>query len=91
MVLQFVLLLWAAVYLTNRFSTHRQAPARGWSDQQILGVMIYTLLAIGVASTTYQLAMLRVYALLSDRYSWTDFIDVANGHDAFVLRSEWVP
>jgi hypothetical protein len=89
MVLQFVLLLWAAVYLTNRFSTHREAPARGWSDEQILGVMIYTLLAIGVASTIYQLAMLRVYALLSDRYSWTDFIDVANGHDAFVLRSAY--
>jgi hypothetical protein len=89
MILQFVLLLWAAVYLTNRFSTHREAPAKGWSDQQMLGAMLYVLLAIGVASTVYQLGMLRVYALLSDWHQWTDFIDVASGDDAYALRSAY--
>lgn len=89
MILQFVLLLWAAVYLTNRFLTHREAPARGWSDQQMIGAMLYTLLAIGVASTVYQLGILRVYPLLSDQHHWTDFIDVANGDDAFAVRSAY--
>ena len=89
MVLQFVLLLWAAVYLTNRFSTHREAPARGWSDEQMLGAMLYVLLAIGVASTVYGMAILRVYPLLSDRHHWTDFIDVASGEDAFAVRSAY--
>ena len=61
MVLQFVLLLWAAVYLTNRFPVRREAPARGLSDQQLLGATLYLFLAIGGASTLYQLGMLRVY------------------------------
>ena len=87
MVLQFVLLLWAAVYLTNRVSTRREAPAKGWSDEQMLGAMLYTLMAIGVVSTVYQLSILRVYPLLSDRHNWTDFIDIANGDDAFAVRS----
>jgi hypothetical protein len=89
MVLQFVLLLWAADYLTNRYSTHREAPPRGWSDQQMLGAMLYTLMAIGVASTVYQLGILRVYPLLSDRHNWTDFIDVASGADAFAVRTAY--
>jgi hypothetical protein len=94
LVLQFVLLLWTAVYLTNRFSAHRE-PQKGWSDQQILGAILYMLLAIGVASTVYQLGMLRVYALLSDRYHWTDIIAVGNGivvakgDEAFALRSAY--
>lgn len=90
MILQFVLLLWAAVYLTNRFTTHRESPARGLSDQQLLDAALYVLLAIGGASTLYQLGMLRVYTLLSDRYHWTDFMHLANGRDAFALRSAYV-
>jgi hypothetical protein len=89
MLLQFVLLLWAAVYLADRFSTHREAPARGWSDQQMLGALLYTLLAIGGASALYGLGIVRVYPLLSDRYHWTDFIDVASGDDAFAVRSAY--
>ena len=89
MVLQFVLLLWAAVYLTNRFSAHREAPARGLSDQHLVDATLYMLLVIGGASTLYQLGMLRVYPLLSDRYHWTDFMRLANGDEAFALRSAY--
>ncbi len=89
MILQFVLLLWAAIYLTNRLTTHREAPARGLSDQQLLDVTVYLLLAIGGASTLYQLGILRVYTVLSERYHWTDFIQLANGEDTFALRSAY--
>jgi len=89
MVLQFVLLLWGAVYLTDRFSIHRETPAMGLSDQQLFDATLYLLLAIGCASSLYQLGMLRVYAPLSDRYHWTDFIQVANGDDSFALRSAY--
>jgi len=89
MVLQFVLLLWAAIYLTNRFSAHREAPARGLSDQQLFDATLYLLLAIGGASILYQLGMLRVYTLLSDRYHWTDFMQLANGDETFALRSAY--
>lgn len=89
MVLQFVLLLWAAVYLTNRFSVHRESPARGLSDPQLFDATLYLLLAIGSASTLYQLGMLRVYAFLSDRYHWTDFMQLANGDETFALRSAY--
>jgi hypothetical protein len=89
MVLQFVLLLWTTVYLTNRFSAHREAPARGLSDQQLFDATLYLLLAIGGASTLYQLGMLRVYTLLSDRYHWTDFMQLANGDETFALRSAY--
>jgi hypothetical protein len=89
MILQFVLLLWAAVYLTDRFSTHREAPARGLSDQQLFDATLYLLLAIGGASTLYQLGMLRVYALLSERHHWTDFMQLANGDDTFAVRSAY--
>ena len=89
MILQFVLLLWAAVYLTNRFTTHREAPARGLSDEQLLDAVLYLCLAVGVASTLYQLGMLRVYTLLSDRNHWTDYIYRAGGHEAFALRTAY--
>lgn len=89
MILQFVLLLWAAVYLTNRFTTHREIPGRGLSDQQLLDAALCLLLAIGGASTLYQLGMLRVYALLRDQHHWTDFMQLANGHETFALRDAY--
>ncbi len=89
LVLQFVLLLWAAVYLTNRFSTPREAPARGWSDRQFINAILYMLLAIGGASTLYQFGMLRVYTLLSERHHWTDFMQLANGDETFAIRSAY--
>ena len=84
-----VLLLWAAVYLTNRFSAHRESPVRGLSDQQLFNAVLYLLLAIGGASTLYQLGMLRVYSVLSDRYHWTDFMQLASGDETFALRSAY--
>ena len=89
MILQFVLLLWAAIYLTNRFTTHREAPARGFSDQQLLDAALCVLLAIGGASTLYQLGMLRVYALLRDEHHWTDFMQLADGHETYALRDAY--
>jgi hypothetical protein len=44
------------------------------------------LLVIGGASSLYQLSMLRVYTFLSERYHWTDFMQLANGGDAYFLR-----
>ena len=55
----------------------------------MLDVTVYLLLAIGGASTLYQLGILRVYTVLSERYHWTDFIQLANGEDTFALRSAY--
>ncbi len=89
MVMQFPLLLWAAVYLANRVTTHRERPARGLSDQQLLSVALVVLLAIGGASSIYQLGMLRAYTLLSDEYHWVDYLHLASGRDTFFIRSTY--
>jgi hypothetical protein len=88
MVLQFVLLLWAAVYLANRVVTHRPS-ARGLTDQKLLDTALIVLLAIGATSSLYQLCRLRVYALLRDRNHWQNYLQMANGEDAFALRSAY--
>jgi hypothetical protein len=88
MVLQFVLLLWAAVDLANRVVTHRPS-ARGLTDQKLLDAALIVLLAIGATSSVYQLCRLRVYALLSDRNHWQNYLQMANGEDAFALRSAY--
>ena len=88
MVLQFVLLLWTAVYLTNRVTT-RRPPAKGLTDRKLLDAILVMLLAVGAASTVYQLCRLRVYALLSDRNHWQNYLQMANGNNAFSLRSAY--
>jgi hypothetical protein len=85
MVLQFVLLLWVAIYLADRLTTHRPR-ATGPTDQKLFDATLVMLLVIGGASSLYQLSMLRVYTFLSERYHWTDFMQLANGGDAYFLR-----
>ena len=89
MVLQFVLLLWAAVYLANRITVHCESQARGVSGQRLLDASLVALLAVGGASSLYQLCMLRVYPLLNDSYNWTNPLRMANGHEAFFIRSAY--
>jgi hypothetical protein len=88
LVLQFVLLLWAAIYLADRLTT-RRPPVRGLTDQKLFDATLVMLLVIGGASSLYQLSMLRVYTFLSERYHWTDFMQLANGDDAYSLRSAY--
>ena len=89
MVMQFPLLLWAAIYLADRVTTHRERPAKGLSDEQLLDVALVVLIALGSAASLYQLGMLRVYSVLSDKYHWADYLDLASGHDAYFVRSAY--
>jgi hypothetical protein len=89
MVLQFVLLLWAAVYLATRIATRREPPTMRLPFHRLLDASLMLLLAVGGASSLYQLFMLRVYTLLDDRYKWTNPLQMANGHDAFFIRSAY--
>ncbi len=89
MVLQFVLLLWAAVYFANRIVTHGEPPTRRLPAQRLLNASLIVFLAVGGASSLYQLCMLRVYTILSDRYKWANDLQMANGHDAFFIRSAY--
>lgn len=89
LVLQFVLLLWASIYLADWFSARRAPDARGLADRKFPTAAIITLIAIGGASSLYQLCMLRAYTPLSERYGWTDNLELARGHDAFMVRSAY--
>jgi hypothetical protein len=88
MVLQFVLLLWAAMYLADRFTAHRP-PAKGLTDDKLLSAILILLLSVGVASSLYQLGMLRVYAFLRERHDWTDIMQLANGRETYALRTTY--
>lgn len=89
MVLQFVLLLWAAAYLANRIAVDRELPVMRTSVQKLLNSSLIALIAVGGLSSVYQLSMLRAYTFLSEKYGWEEKLQMANGHDAFCIRTAY--
>ena len=77
MVLQFVLLLWTAIYLSERVAAHRIK----------LSIALSVLILIGGASSLYQLFMLRSFSYLSEKDNWKMTIMLAKGHEAFLIRN----
>jgi hypothetical protein len=89
MILQFVLLLWAACFLAELIVSHRESQATGLVTRKFVTASLIALLAVGGASSLYQLCMLRVYTLLSDEHAWKNDLNMASGRNAFFVRSAY--
>ena len=77
-VAQFILLIWGAAQLAGgqtetRLATATESPTSNatYAPPRV-GWLAGSLLALGLASTTYQLTMLRFYLYGSDQYGWTN-------------------
>jgi hypothetical protein len=89
MLLQFVLLLWAAVNIGNRV-TSQNGNSSGISKFRLdLSKAMFVLILIGGASSLYQLFMLRTYKILSEKYGWEDGMMLASGPEAFAIRDAY--
>jgi hypothetical protein len=92
LVLQFVLLLWAAVYLADRVVLRQQrdtSAARGWKGRIALSTAFAVLILLGAASSLYQLFMLRSYAYLGEKYRWENMILRSTGAETFLIRNAY--
>jgi hypothetical protein len=81
-VAQFILLIWGAAQLAGgRIETRLSAPSdesptpyRATYAPPRVGWLAGSLLVLGLASTIYQLTMLRFYLYGSDQYGWTNHV-----------------
>lgn len=79
LLLQFVLLLWAAVYLAEK----------GLTSRSLLSATLAGLIVLGGASSIYQLVMLRAYPILAEQHAWRDDRMTATGRELFLVRSAY--
>jgi hypothetical protein len=79
LVLQFVLLLWAAIYLAEK----------GLKSRSFLSVTLIGLIVLGGASSLYQLCMLRAYPILAERHGWRSELMMGTGREVFLVRSAY--
>jgi hypothetical protein len=90
MVLQFVLLLWTAIYLADKYAASAGRKDRNRNgNRSFLNLAIIALIAIGGISSIYQLCMLRAYSILSDQYHWKNDFMRATGSEQFLVRSAY--
>ncbi len=90
MVLQFVLLLWAAIYLANKYAAAAgKKGINGTGNRRLLNFAIASFIAIGGISSIYQLCMLRAYLVLSDQCHWKNDFMRATGSEQSLVRSAY--
>jgi hypothetical protein len=92
LVLQFVLLLWTAVFLTDRVIPRIErddgVPAR-WRGRMNVSTAFTVLILIGGASSLYQLFMLRTHTFFSDRYQWQKVALMSTGPETYFIREAY--
>ncbi len=86
MILQFVLLLWTAVYLTDRVTQNSYRP---WRFKLSLGRPIATLILIGGLSSAYQLFFLRTFNMFNDSGDWQHELGMSSGAEAIRIRETY--
>jgi hypothetical protein len=79
LVLQFVLLLWTAMYLAEK----------GLAIRNLLSATLVGLIILGGASSLYQLVMLRAYPILAERHGWKSDSMMGTGREVFLVRNAY--
>jgi hypothetical protein len=87
--LQFVLLLWTAIYLADRVDPRPNDPAKGWRNRIHLSKTCLCFLLIGGASSLYQLFMLRASTYYVEKYAWINRLGFASGSEDFSIRDAY--
>lgn len=89
LVLQFVLLLWTAIYLADRVNPQLIIARKGWRGRIRLSKACLCLILIGGASSLYQLFMLRASAYYVENYGWINRLRFASGSEDFRIREAY--
>jgi hypothetical protein len=88
LVVQFVLLIWAAPLVHDAFFANSAGASAGLGTPWIRNSVLCTLV-LGVAGTAYQLVALRVYAPLADAGQWAR-AETFLGAPGFAERTYWM-
>lgn len=91
LLLQFVLLLWTAIYLSEGIPS--SSPNGTQPRRKIFTLTLVVMIVFGTAGSLYQLWTLRTFAFFNEKYGWRSGLEgfgaIPTGEQSFYIRSAY--